>query len=139
MCFLWHWRQKQPLSRDCILAWPESVLPFPFVISGEGTASLKSRVGQGGSFSTGFEQKPKVAETLLPTTGQGLGSAPRFGPEMRLEKLTRKGCEKSCVPTQVRAGIFPPHPSAVLYSPGLRISCHKNLRCPAGGHTALWF
>lgn len=73
MCFLWHWRQKQPLSRDCILAWLESVLSFPFVISGEGMASLKSRVGQGGSLLGGFEQKLKVAKWLLPTTRQGFG------------------------------------------------------------------
>lgn len=115
MCFLWHWRQKQPLSRDCILAWLESVLSFPFVISGEGTASLKSRVGQGGSLLGGFEQKLKVAKLLLPMTRQGLGFGSGFWPETCLKKHTPKGCGKSCVPTAVRAEIFPPYPL-----PGLR-------------------
>lgn len=46
-----------------------------------GQASLKSRVGQGGSLFRGFKQKLKVAEWLLPPQGKGLGSAPWFGPE----------------------------------------------------------
>lgn len=48
-------------------------LSFPFVISGEGPASLKPRVGQGGSLSGGSEQKLNVAEWPLPVTRQGLG------------------------------------------------------------------
>lgn len=122
MCFLWHWRQKQPLSRDRILAWLESVLSFPFVISGEGMASLKSRVGQGGSLLGGFEQKLKVAKLLLPMTRQGLGFGSGFWPETCLKKHTPKGCEKSCVPTAVRAEIFPPYPQPGLRGRAIRIS-----------------
>lgn len=74
-------------------------LSFPFVISGEGLASLKPRAGQGGSLSGGSEQKLNVAEWPLPVTRQRLGfgypplappHTPRFGPEGHLEKLTCK-------------------------------------------------
>lgn len=127
MCFLWHWRQKQPLSRDRILAWLESVLSFPFVISGEGTASLKARVGQGGSLSGGFEQKLKVAKWLLPMTRHGLVFSSGFWPETCLKKHTPKGCENSCVPAAVRAEIFPPCPLPGLSGRAVRIS-EPNLR-----------
>lgn len=131
MCFLWQWRQKQPLSRDCILAGLGvcSVF-FPLVISWEGTASLKCHVGQGSSPLGGFEQKLRVAISCFPQQGKGVGSTPQFWPELRFEKVTHEECEKSCIPTPVRTGIFPPHPAVVLYGSGLRRGCHKNLCCP---------
>lgn len=83
---------------------------FPFVISWEGTASLKCHVGQGSSPLGGFEQKLRVAISCFPQQGKGVGLTPRFWPELHFEKVTHEECEKSCIPTPVRAGIFPPHP-----------------------------
>lgn len=98
-------------------------LSFPFVISGEGPASLKPRAGQGSSLSGGSEQKLNVAEWPLPVTRRGLGfGSPQFAPEVHLEKLTCKEHEKNCVPpTPVRAGLAL-RPPCTLYPPGHRSS-----------------
>lgn len=130
MCFLWHGRQKQPLSRDCILAWPETALSFPFVISEEGTASLKSRVGQGGSLSGGFEQKLKGgAKSLLPTRQVFLGfSSPITARDTPGEtNWQRRKHHRLCTVGQASRNPFFPLSLAL---PAVR-NHHKNALCPA--------
>lgn len=83
---------------------------FPLVISWEGTASLKCRGGQGSSPLGGLEQKLRVAISCFPPQGKGVDLTPQFWPELHFEKVTHEECEKSCIPTPVRAGIFLPNP-----------------------------
>lgn len=79
-------------------------LSFPFVISGEGPASLKPRVGQGGSLPGGSGQKLNVAAWPLPVTRQGLEfAAPQFAPGVPLEKLSCKEPKETCVPSHLPA------------------------------------
>lgn len=104
------------------------VLSFPFVISGEGQASLKPRLGQGGSLVGGFEQKLKVAPWLLPTTRRGCGSAFPAQPGPHLQMLAHEERGDSGIPALREVCTFPaPPPLRASPPPGLRRGCPRNL------------